>query len=388
MLHHAELTDAANTLLRETLQRGAAINVFAPGRVNLIGEHTDYNDGFVLPCALPVGTAVAMAPREDHRIRAVSLMGGVRLQDEFDADQHIERMPIGFWGNYLRGVIAAMQQAGIHPMGADLAFVGNVPPGAGLSSSASLAVAAARALAAPVTQLEASPAAIARWAQSSEHHYAGCQCGIMDQMAAAIALPGEALFLDCRSLESQRISLPPGITVLVAHSGAERTLATGEYNLRRLQCESAAQHLGVRSLRDASADDLQAHQARLSSEEFRRARHVVGENARVLELIEAFKTRDLQSVAGVLRRSHASLRDDFEVTIPVVDQLVDFLNDTIDEAGGLGGARMTGGGFGGCVVAIVSTAIASDLRRSLTTYLERSTQRPPLVLELAGNVMN
>ena len=383
----------ARQLLQDSLQRSSALEVFAPGRVNLIGEFTDYNDGFVLPCALPVGTAVAIAPRTDGEIVVVSRDGSRPLQDRFRIDQPVVPAESGFWGNYLRGVVAAMHEAGVAPGGADLAIVGNVPQGAGLSSSASLSVAAARALSLlPATngrESAGSPSVdgptLARWAQWSEHHFAGCQCGIMDQMAAATTRPGEAILLDCRSLELRQVALPADAAVLVAHSGVKRKLVAGEYNQRRSECESAAAKCGVRSLRDLPLPNLLAARTSLTDAEFRRARHVLTENTRVLEAAAALAVGDLAALGRQLRASHASLRDDFEVTIPQVDELVGFLDELIERhCGHRGGARMTGGGFGGCVMAVFESAALPALEAELREFLRPRVAGEPLLLAIGS----
>ena len=361
--------------------------VFAPGRVNLIGEHTDYNDGLVLPCALTIGTGVAVAPRTDGKIRAVSrhVSSPELLRDEFGVDRQIDRKAKNFWGNYLRGVIVAMQQSGIRVSGADVAIVGDIPQGAGLSSSASLTVGIARALLAgcsPSLSSGITPQQIARWAQWSEHHFADCQCGLMDQMAAAVASPGESILLDCRSLELKRIRVPPQITTLIAHSGVERKLAAGEYNLRRQQCTMAARRLGETSLRDIDVSLLSERANDLPEIELRRARHVLTENLRVTRAVDAIESGDLLELGRCLRESHRSLRDDFEVSVPQVDALVDHLNHLIDrEAHGLGGARMTGGGFGGCVVAMIDSSAATSVEAELRRHLSLRVAKP-LVLKM------
>jgi len=380
--HARELLSETQNSTQGSTQGSKSTVVFAPGRVNLIGEHTDYNEGFVLPCALAIGTAVAITPRTDNRIHSVSrhVAGPDLLRDEFDIDQPIDRKDKDFWGNYLRGVIVAMQQSGIRLSGADIAIVGDIPQGAGLSSSASLTVAIARAMLAICPSLpspEITPQQIARWAQWSEHHFAECQCGLMDQMAAAAASPGEAMLLDCRSLESRQIRLPSEIAILIAHSGVERKLAAGEYNLRRQQCTMAAQRLGASSLREIDISLLTARAGELTEVEFRRARHVVTENLRVMRAVKAIDSGDIVALGRHLRESHDSLRDDFEVSVPQVDTLVDYLNRTIDhQANGEGGARMTGGGFGGCVVAMVKASAASAIESELRRYLSSRVAKP------------
>jgi len=369
-----QLLQQARTALQEHLKRDSVIESFAPGRVNLIGEHTDYNDGFVLPCALELGTAIAMAPRKDRRIVAISVASTQILRDEFTLDEPLTPLPRGAWGNYLRGMVAAVQDTGHTLNGMDLAIVGNVPQGAGLSSSASLSVAIGKMLH-TVTEPSAgatptSLTQIARWAQWTEYHYAGCQCGIMDQMAAAVAAPAEALLLDCRDLSIERIVLPADWCVLIVDSGIRRELVASEYNQRRAQCDTAAQHYRVATLRDLQPAQLSLRRDSRDEVCFRRARHVLTENARVLDAAAALKATDLRGFGALLRGSHESLRTDFEVTVPEVDALAAELNSLISRhADGCGGARMTGGGFGGCVIAVVprgaAQPILAGLRQSL-----------------------
>lgn len=364
------LQHEARVTLRRYLERHSILESFAPGRVNLIGEHTDYNEGFVLPCALDVGTAVAMAPRSDRRVVAVSASGTAVHRDEFSLEGTPAPLPRGAWGNYLRGMLAAVQAAGHSVSGMDLAIVGNMPQGVGLSSSASLSVALGKLLLSAAreeaVQDRASLLQIARWAQWTEHHYAGCLCGIMDQMAAAVAAPAEAILLDCRDLSVERITLPSDWGVLIVDSGTRRELVTGEYNQRRLQCEAAARHYGVASLRELQPVELSMRRQSLDDITFRRARHVVTENARVLHAATALRSRDLRAFGAALRASHESLQVDFEVTVPEVDQLAAELNALIARhADGRGGARMTGGGFGGCVIAVVEHGALETVRTAL-----------------------
>lgn len=380
------LAARARALLQAQFGREPLAECFAPGRVNLIGEHTDYNGGFVLPVALDCGTAVAVAPRSDGEIVAVSRADGELRRERFAASGAPAPGPRGWWGNYLRGMAAELHDAGVGLAGADLAIVGDVPQGAGLSSSASLSVALGRALlgaaAAAGRQPQPPDPTLARWAQSTEHRYAGCRCGIMDQMAAACAAPGEAILLDCRDLHVERLGLPEAWAVLVADSGLRRELVAGEYNLRRQQCEDAARHYGVASLRELDSARLVADRARLADAPFRRARHVVAENARVKDAAAALVNDDPVAFGHALRASHASLRDDFEVTVPQLDALADHANALIDRhAAGRGGARMTGGGFGGCIVAVVDAAAAGPVARGLEAFTGR-----PLVATLGGGL--
>lgn len=321
--------------------------VFAPGRVNLIGEHVDYNNGLVLPMPIGPGTAIAWAAADQARIEAIALdQGGAR--DSF-AIGTIEPHQPPDWRSYLRGMTACLAERGFAAGGARLAIAGSVPRGAGLSSSASLCIAVGRALAAAKGREPLAPRELALAAQAAEHGWAGVRCGIMDQMAVAAGEPGHALLLDCRNLDTRLVPLPPDWAVLIVDSGVSRGLVDGEYNQRRRACEAGAAALGIASLRDATLD--QVEQSELDPVVRRRVRHVVSEIARTVAAVEAIERRDLTGLGQILRASHVSLRDDFEVSAAPVDALADCLNVTIGESGG---ARMTGGGFGGAVVAVVA----------------------------------
>lgn len=323
--------------------------VFAPGRVNLIGEHVDYNDGLVLPMPIGPGTAVAWAAADGDHIDAVALdQQGAR--DRFVIGTAEPHQPTD-WRSYLRGMAACLGERGFAAGSARLAIAGSVPRGSGLSSSASFCVAVGRALAATKGEGSLPPQELALAAQAAEHRWAGVHCGIMDQMAVAAGEPGHALLLDCRNLATRLIALPPDWAVMVVDSGVSRGLVDGYYNQRRRACEEATAALGVSSLRDARLD--QVEQADLDPVVRRRARHVVSEIARTTAAVEAIERMDLAMLGTILRASHASLRDDFEVSVAPVDALVDCLNDVI---GAAGGARMTGGGFGGAVVAVIERA--------------------------------
>jgi galactokinase len=328
--------------------------VQAPGRVNLIGEHTDYNDGFVLPCAIDAGTVIAARGAEDAALTAVAAdYGGERDRIALDA-------PIGHeggWRDYVRGVAAMLVDEGLS-RGAALALAGDVPRGAGLSSSASLEVALAGALA-RLGGLGLDPTRIALLAQKAENEFVGCACGIMDQLVSARAREGHALLIDCRSLESRPVPMPEGLAVMVIHSGIERGLVDGAYNERRRQCEAAARHYGVAALRDLDEAALLSGRGGLDPVAFRRARHVVTENARTLAAAEALAQGDLGRLGTLMAQSHASMRDDFEITLPAIDRLVEIAAEAI---GGEGGARMTGGGFGGCIVALAPEAAVAGVR--------------------------
>ena len=336
----------------------------APGRVNLIGEHTDYNDGFVLPCAIGFHTLVAARPRSDHQVRVLALdLGGAT--DSFRTDATIVHSSRAPWANYVRGVVRELQLTGLAPSGADIAISGNVPRGAGLSSSAALEVALLQAWQhlQALGSLDAN--AIARMAQRAENDFVGCQCGIMDQLISARGTAGHALLIDCRSLQAQPVPLPPGLAVLIVHSRVRRGLVDSAYNARRQQCEVAARHFGVAALRDVSLPQLQADAAGLDPLAWQRARHVVSENARTEAASQALATGDLAALGRLMAASHASMRDDFDITVPAIDQLVDILQQAIGDEGG---ARMTGGGFGGCVVALLPRERVAAARAAVAAH--------------------
>jgi len=341
---------------------------FAPGRVNLIGDHTDYNDGFALPCALQFGTVVAASPLEEPRIiaRAADLQAA---DDDFRIDAPIETAAQGNWQNHVRGIAAGLPAFGLPVSGAKLAFSGNVPQGNGLSSSASLGVALGLALTALGGEKAPDKQAIARVAQWSEHHYVGCACGLLDQISSAYGRQDGALLLDCRSLTVQPVSFPADAAIVIVPSGVARGLVDSAYNERRAQCRQAAEYFGVESLRELDLAMLEAGEASCDPIVFRRARHVVTENARTRSAAEAMARGDLAELGQAMRASHASLRDDFEVSVSAVDALVESLNAAIGEGGG---ARMTGGGFGGCVVAVVAVGRLPAIDRALADHWRRT----------------
>ncbi|TMJ19318.1 MAG: galactokinase [Alphaproteobacteria bacterium] len=341
--------------------------VQAPGRVNLIGEHTDYNDGFVLPCAIDSGTVIAARRRSDAVLAAVAADFGE--EDRIALDSPIARA--GGWRDYVRGVAEVLRREGL-ARGAEVAIAGDVPQGAGLSSSASLEVALATTLA-RLQGLELGPTRIALLAQKAENDFVGCACGIMDQLVSARAGEGQALLIDCRSLDCRPVPMPEGLAVIVIHSGIERGLVDGAYNERRRQCEAAARHYGVAALRDLDEEALLAGRKGLDPVAFRRARHVVTENARTLAAAEALASGDLPRLGLLMAQSHASMRDDFEITLPAIDRLAEIAAEAI---GGEGGARMTGGGFGGCIVALAPQALVERVREAVERGYRSPDDRP------------
>ena len=320
----------------------------APGRVNLIGEHTDYNDGFVLPCAIDFSTVVALRARADDQVQVVALNAGCAT-DRFDLRSPIERNPRLAWANYIRGVLSTLVSLGLPLRGMDMAIMGDIPQGTGLSSSASLEVALIAGICG-LHRIEASPTQWAQWAQAAENRFVGTQCGIMDMWISATAEAHCASLLDCRSLDSQTCQVPEGLQLVIINSNIRRGLVGSEYNLRRQQCEAAARHFGQASLRDVSLQELLAQQNRLDPLVFARARHILTENARTLDMAQALRDGKVTTISALMAQSHASMRDDFAITVPAIDHLVAIVQDVV---GSSGGVRMTGGGFGGCVVALV-----------------------------------
>lgn len=377
MSERTELIARATAGFQATYGGSTDLVSFAPGRVNLIGEHTDYNDGFVLPCAIPFGTAVAIRRRDDAEIvaTALDLDGSV---DRFSLSGDVGRLPDGEWGNHVRGIASALPRFGMAVGGAEIAIAGNVPQGAGLSSSASLGVALALGLASFGTR-NPDKQKLALAAQWSEHNYVGCACGIMDQLASASSVADHALLIDCRSLNARAIAMPAHWRVMIVHSGISRSLVDSEYNERRTECQDAAEHYGVAALRDLDCTALLRRRGGLDERIFRRARHVVSENARTLATADAIEAGDLLLLGQAMRASHASLRDDFQVSVPAIDDLVEVMNRAI---GAEGGTRMTGGGFGGCVVAILPKSGVPRVREALADYWWRRHVRPQIALEV------
>ncbi|WP_311746548.1 galactokinase [Proteus penneri] len=340
----------------------------APGRVNLIGEHTDYNDGFVLPCAINYQMVVAAARREDNTIRviAVDYQNDV---DEFSLDNTIEFLPNKMWANYVRGVIHFLQKDNYSFNGMDIAISGNVPQGAGLSSSAALEVAIGQTLK-TLYQLPISQKEIALNGQKAENQFVGCNCGIMDQLISACGEENHALLIDCRSLETSAVTMPENMVVMIINTNKKRGLVDSEYNTRRQQCEEAARILNVAALRDATLDDLVAKKSLMSEVVYRRARHVITENDRTLDAAEALRHGDLSTLSKLMMQSHLSMRDDFEITVKEVDSLVEIVKSVIGDCGGV---RMTGGGFGGCVVALVTPDLVDKVVDSVKAQYEAKT---------------
>ncbi|HEX2175076.1 MAG TPA: galactokinase [Nocardioidaceae bacterium] len=352
----------------------------APGRVNLIGEHTDYNDGFVLPFALPHRVVAAAAGNGTQRLRVVSVQRDRRVEVDVDG---LAPGAVEGWAAYVVGVVWALRDAGHRVGGLDLVVDGDVPSGAGLSSSAALECAVALAVD-EVCGLGIERSVLARLAQRAENDFVGVPCGIMDQSASLLCTDEHVLFLDTRSGEIEQVPLdldPAGLALLVVDTRAPHRLADGEYAARRRDCERGAAALGVPYLRDVAADDLPDALARIDDDTTRRrVRHVVTENARVLEVVERLRAGRVGDIGPLLSASHESLRDDFEVTVPELDTAV-----AAALGAGARGARMTGGGFGGCVIALVeadrSDRVADAVR---VAFAERGFTAPEWFLTRAS----
>ena len=318
--------------------------VRAPGRVNLIGEHTDYNDGFVLPMAIDRAAWIALGPRDDGKVRVYA------LDYEETAEFSLTALQKGKgWAEYIKGVANELRVAGFRVKGWDGVLGGDVPNGAGLSSSAAVEMAAARAFA-EVSGFEWKPVRMAQVGQKAENRWVGVNCGIMDQMVSATAQAGNALFLDCRSLAYEQVPIPVGVAVVVMDTSTRRGLVDSAYNERRAQCEEAARFFGVKALRDVSLERFEDERGKIKDETvMRRARHIITENQRVLNAVAAMRANDVHTLGKLFDQSHASLRDDFEVTNEALNQIV----AAAQSHPACFGARMTGAGFGGCAVALV-----------------------------------
>jgi galactokinase len=345
---------------------------FAPGRVNLVGEHTDYNDGFVLPMAVDRGIGLAFAARADDVLRVHSAdipqtrdleLSRLRHRVSVEPDRRGQR---GGWFGYVAGVAWAMLGAGMRIRGVDVTLAGDLPIGAGLSSSAALEVGIARVLAA-ASETDWDPKAAALLCQRAEREFAGVSCGIMDQLVVACAREHHALLIDCRSLATRDVALPDDLAIVIFDSGIRRDLASSAYNERRASCERVvdavrARYPDVVALRDVDLSMLAAVEATLNAEDHRRARHVLEENPRPAAMSDALARGDLTSVARTMRDSHASLRDLYDVSTVELDVLVDAAASTP----GCHGARLTGAGFGGCVVALADPDAVERLIAQVT----------------------
>lgn len=340
----------------------------APGRVNLIGEHTDYNDGFVLPCAIDYQAMVAATPRDDNKIVVTAAAFNNQIT-EFELTLPIQPSTEASWSNYIRGVATALLERDMPLVGANLAVIGNVPQGAGLSSSACLEVCIGLTLTRLANQ-DTSLKDLALIGQEAENRYVGVNCGIMDQMVSARGEEGHAMLLDCRSLDIKSVAIPSNAAVVIINSNKKRGLVDSEYNTRRQQCEAVAKHFGVQALRDISVEMLEAHKAELDEVAYRRARHVITEDVRTLEAAEVLPLGNLVRMGELMEQSHISMRDDFEITVSEIDFIVDTVKTVIGKDGGV---RMTGGGFGGCVVALTPLDKVEAVKEAIAAHYTEQT---------------
>ena len=334
----------------------------APGRVNLIGEHTDYNDGFVMPAAIDYHVWVAIAPRNDRKLIIHSEDFGEDVA--FDLDQAYPKAR-GHWSDYIRGVAAMLELAGHRLKGADLLVKGNVPIGAGLSSSAAIGVASGLALSRNSDLILDSGAACSD-CRRAENEFVGARVGIMDPFISCCGQSGQALILDCRSLQFKLLPIPPGVSLVICNTMVKHALAAGQYNIRRRECEEAVQLLSevmqVQSLREVKMEDLETCRRILPPTIYRRCQHVVSENARVLTTADLLERGDLSGIGKCMADSHLSLRDDYEVSCSELDLMVQLAN----RLDGVYGARMTGGGFGGCTINLVDESHVPAFRRDIS----------------------
>jgi galactokinase len=346
----------------------------APGRVNLIGEHTDYNDGFVMPAAIDSSTWIAIASRTDRKLTLRS----ANFPDaaEFDLD-NIQPGPTGHWSDFVRGVPAILEKRGHKLGGANVLIYGEVPIGAGLSSSAAIEVASGYAfLTVFGSSVDRSQLALA--AQEAEHVFGGTRCGIMDQFISANGRAGHALMLDTRSLKYELLPMPPNASVVICNTMVKHNLAEGEYNRRREECEAGVKHLAkslphIKALRDVSLAELEKHGRDLPEVIFRRCRHVITENHRVLTAASALRRNDCATFGKLMYESHRSLRDDYEVSCRELDIMVELAA----KLPGIHGARMTGGGFGGSTVNLVDASQAESFRTKIAKQYESAVGKKP-----------
>lgn len=355
-----ELKSKTLEIFEQAFGYPATMTIKAPGRVNLIGEHTDYNDGFVLPCAIDYETVIACGQRNDRTIRVIAADYD-NQQDEFSLDEPIVSTTALPWANYVRGVVKHLLLRNGDFSGADMVISGNVPQGAGLSSSASLEVAVGQALKS-LYDLPIDGVQLALNGQEAENQFVGCNCGIMDQLISALGKEDHALLIDCRSLETKAVSMPKDASVVIINSNVKRGLVDSEYNTRRKQCEEAARFFNVKALRDVSLAEFAAKSAELDPMTARRARHVITENDRTEAAAIALSQGDLKKMGTLMAESHVSMRDDFEITVPPIDTLVEIVKSVIGDRGGV---RMTGGGFGGCIVALMPSDLVDEVRKTV-----------------------
>ncbi|NQY62548.1 MAG: galactokinase [Alteromonadaceae bacterium] len=365
----------AQLLFEQQFQCSAEIVCHAPGRVNLIGDHTDYNDGFVLPAAINYGTTIAASSREDNVVKVYA----------HDCDQETNEFTLSdisfdqqmMWSNYVKGTLQALMTTYPDIKGADFVVTGNVPQGAGLSSSASFEIAILKAFS-QLYKLDLDGIKAALIGQQAENNFVGCNCGIMDQLISAMGQKGHAMLLDCKDLSFEDAPIPDDLVLFIVNSNVKRGLVDSEYNLRREQCEKVASHFGVSALRDVTLEQLISSKEQIEPVLFKRAHHVITENARAITTLKALKNNDMATISVAMKESHQSLRDDFEVSTKEMDGLVNIIDSVL---GADGGVRMTGGGFGGCVVALVPKAMVEQVKDAVNSrYEEEYSLKPSFYL--------
>ncbi|MCX2497488.1 galactokinase [Plesiomonas shigelloides] len=369
-----ELINKVKTSFKITFGYDPNYIIQAPGRVNLIGEHTDYNEGFVLPCAINYQIIVTAAKRSDSMVRVVSVDYGNDF-DEFDIKKDIIFKKNKMWANYIRGVVLCLLKRGCNLGGVDISVGGNVPQGAGLSSSAALEVVIGQTFK-ELFNLAITQAEIALNGKKAESEFVGCNCGVMDQMISATAIDNHATLLDCRNLTIEPVPIPENISVIIINSNVKRDLVDSEYNFRRQQCEEVAHFFGVKALRDVTIEDFNANSYKLNCVLTKRARHIITENHRTIEAAKALSKNDMKRMGTLMAQSHESMKNDFEITISEIDFLVEIVKDIVGERGG---ARMTGGGFGGCVVALVPLELVDTVMYAVKSRYKLATGIDPSV---------
>jgi len=351
-------------LFEQQFKSSAEIVCHGPGRVNIIGDHTDYNDGFVLPAAINYGTTIAASKRDDKVVKVYAHDCDEQTNEfflnkiSFDEDM--------MWSNYVKGTLQALMVKHPEVKGANLIVTGNVPQGAGLSSSASFEIAILKTFS-ELYKLDLDGVTAALMGQRAENDFVGCNCGIMDQLISAMGQKDHAMLLDCKDLSFEDAPIPTNLSLFIVNSNVKRGLVDSAYNLRREQCEAVAKYFGVSALREVTLEQLHAAQDKIEPELFKRARHVVSENARAVATLKALKTNDMVGMSTAMKASHNSLRDDFEVTTKEMDGLVEMIDGVL---GSNGGVRMTGGGFGGCVVALVPTVMVEEVKDVVNSRYE------------------
>jgi len=353
----------------------------APGRVNLIGEHTDYNDGFVMPVAIELSVWVAIAPRDDRKLVVYSENFSERAEIELD---EMDSRPRRHWSDYVQGVAFMLQKAGYALRGANMLIRGEVPIGSGLSSSAAIEVATGFALlensGLPVDRVE-----LAKLCRRAENEVVGARVGIMDQFVSCCGQTGQALMLDCRSLDYRLRPIPPDVRLGICNTMVKHDVASGKYNTRQAECEEGVRGLfprlpHVRALRDVRIEELDRYGSDLPQTIYKRCRHVVTENARVRYATTALEKADLATLGRLMAESHLSLKNDYEVSCPELDLMVELAG----QVEGVYGARMTGGGFGGSTVNLVDKRSVADFRRSVANAYEKTTGLSPQILTSAA----